>query len=228
MKEQAEKESISAEFCDIHDQGNESPKWTNIDFLITHLVPEVAGGGIPFRRRFKTAFIVHNRSTIIAAAHANGIPAELLAGIAFVEVAGKVPSWKGELFNHRSFRDMFYSGGKKADRTSFGFMSIQIRAAAETLGLDPATLGPEKQIQLAHCLEQDVYSVNMAARHLRMLADHDHFEKIGEDEVKIIAARYNQGTTRTIEQIRKDLSYGNLIVRNWHSLTLMLAGAPVK
>lgn len=212
------------EFCDVRDKGNDSPTWSSFHLAIRYLVPESIGGGAPFRSRFKTAFVIHNRLTIIAAAHANRLPVELVAGVAWVEVAGKPTRAKEELFHYRSIRDMFYSGGKPADRTSFGFMSMQIRAAAETLGIDPSTLKSEKQVQLAMCLEGDAYSINLAAKHLRMLADHDGFAQIGDDEVRVIGARYNQGTQRALEQVKKDLTYGNFIVRNWHAFTIMLSG----
>lgn len=215
-------------FCDVEDKGNNSPQWTNFDLFMRHAVPELMGGGIPYARRFKTAFVVHNRYTIIAAAQKYRLPPELLAGVAWIESGGKPNSWKGEIYNQRIFRDGFYSGGKPADRTSFGFLSMQIHTAAETLGLDPNTLGVEKQIQIALCLEHDTYIIDLAARHLRMLADHDKFDVIGTEEIRVLGARYNQGISRSLEQIKKDLSYGNFIVNNWHSYTLMLSGVTVE
>lgn len=218
-----------SEFCDVNDKGNNSPEWTNVDFMMRHIVPQFMGGGIPYARRFKTAFVVHNRLTIISAANANRLPPELVAGVAWIESGGKPNSWKGSIYNNRLFMDLIYKGGKPANRTSFGFMSMQIHAAAETLGIDPETMGIEKQIDLALCLEQDSYIINLAAKHLRMLADHDNLgENIGTEEARIIGARYNYGTSRTLEQLKTDLSYGNFIVRNWHSYSLMLTGVSVE
>lgn len=218
-----------SEFCNISDKGNSSPKWTNFDFMMRHVIPEFMGGGIPYARKFKTAFVIHNRLTIISAANTNRLPPELVAGVAWIESGGKPNDWKGSIYNFRLFKDLIYSGGKPADRTSFGFMSMQVHAAAETLGIDPNTLGTEKQIQLIHCLEQDTYVIGLAAKHLRMLADYDKLgDSIGIEESRIIGARYNYGTSRTIEQLKTDLSYGNFIVKNWHSYSLMLSGVSVE
>lgn len=42
-------------------------------------------------------------------------------------------------------------------------------------------------------------------------------DKIGIEEPRILGARYNYGTSRTLEQLKTDLLYGNFIVKNWHS-----------
>ncbi|KPY99142.1 Uncharacterized protein ALO94_00540 [Pseudomonas syringae pv. spinaceae] len=69
---------------------------------------------------------------------------------------------------------------------------------------------------LANCLEQDVYNIDLAAKHLRLLADYDKFTSIGMDEVRIIGARYNRGTNPSIEKIKEDTSYGDFIVKRWN------------
>lgn len=45
--------------------------------------------------------------------------------------------------------------------------------------------------ELSQCLEKDFYNIDLAARHLRQLADHDGFQSIGFEEVRVIGARYN-------------------------------------
>ncbi|KPY62238.1 Uncharacterized protein ALO94_01261 [Pseudomonas syringae pv. spinaceae] len=68
---------------------------------------------------------------------------------------------------------------------------------------------------LANCLERDVYNINVVAKHLRMLADHDLFDSFGMDEVRIIGARYNRGMDLSLEEIKRDTRYGNFIVNSW-------------
>lgn len=212
------------EFCDINDKGNNSPAWSNLDFAIRFLVPDSIGHGVKRLSRFKTAFVRHNRMTIIAAAHEYRLPPELLAGVAWIESGGKPNTWKSMIYASRMLIEHEIGQGhlKAANKTSFGFMSMQIRAAAETLGLDSSTLDLAKQQQLAACLETDTYVIRLAAKHLRMLADHDGFDLIGIEEARIVATRYNYGTERTLAQLKTDLKYGNFIIDRWHSYSIML------
>ena len=50
-------------------------------------------------------------------------------------------------------------------RTSFGAVSVQLRTAAQTLGMNPATTTQEQLRTLAHCLEQDVFNIDLVGRH---------------------------------------------------------------
>jgi hypothetical protein len=65
------------------------------------------------------------------------------------------------------------------------------------------------------------------AQHLRQLVDHDGFTAslpvLTEDQVRIVGARYNRGTGRTLEQIRANTSYGDFILKIWARLTDLVA-----
>lgn len=212
------------EFCDINDHGNNSIKWSNVDFTMRYLLPNWLGRDVTRLKRFKEAFVRHNRMTIIAAANEFRLPPELLAGVAWVESGGKPNTWKSMIFATRIVVEHDIGPGhiKESRKTSFGFMSMQVKTAAETLGIDPDTMDLGRQHQLIACLETDTYSIRLAARHLRMLADHDGFDTVGIEEARIVATRYNYGTARTVAQIKTDLRYGNFIAERWHSYTLML------
>ncbi|KPC27370.1 Uncharacterized protein AC496_2730 [Pseudomonas savastanoi pv. glycinea] len=83
------------------------------------------------------------------------------------------------------------------------------------MGLDAEEMQISQLRSLANCIENDVYNIDIAAKHLRMLADHDHFTSIGMDEVRVTGARYNRGTGLSLEEIKKDTRYGNFIVTHW-------------
>jgi hypothetical protein len=103
-------------------------------------------------------------------------------------------------------------------RTSFGAVSMQLRTAAQTLGLNPATTTQEQLRTLATCLEQDVYNITVVAQHLRQLIDLDKLQGVppalSADAIRVLGARYNRGMGLSLRQIRTNTSYGDFIVRN--------------
>lgn len=75
---------------------------------------------------------------------------------------------------------------------------------------------------LSHCLERDVYNIALTAKHLRMLADHDHFVSIGLEEARVIGARYNRGVELSLDKIMQNTRYGDFIVKNWLRFTQLM------
>lgn len=212
---------------------NNSPVWSAID-VVRWKMPERLGGGIPYIQNFKDGWVRHNKSLIRSNATTYRMPAELLAGVCWIEVGGDPNFIDGVAFEVRAFD---WSGPEWVDRnmtvtrnpstTSFGAVSIQLRAAAETMGINPATMSNSQLRTLAGCLQRDVFNINIVARHLRMLIDHDHLQTANSsdltmDQVRIVGARYNRGVGLSLEQIRRNMSYGNFIVRIWDRLTNLL------
>jgi hypothetical protein len=213
----------------------ESPKWGLIDLMRWKLLPEAAGGGDAFLFKFKDAWVRHNRAAIKSAAAAQAIPPELLAGTAWIEVGGD-PTFVDRLaFEVRSFD---WSGPKWVDehltitkppaKTSFGSVSIQLRTAAQTLGLDVANMSSSELTHLATSLEKDAYNLTVVAKHLRQLLEHDFPGGDGRtltpEQIKVVGARYNRGMGLSLEQIRKNLSYGEALLKRWDRMTGLLAG----
>ena len=68
-------------------------------------------------------------------------------------------------------------------------------------------------------MQKDVFNIEIAARHLRQLIDHDGLQKessfLTMDDVRIVGARYNRGIGLSLEEIKKNTSYGDFIVRFW-------------
>jgi hypothetical protein len=86
-----------------------------------------------------------------------------LAGIAWNEVGGTPDFFDHVAFPIRSFDwsgpavlDRNLTITKDPDRTSFGSVSVQLRVAAETLGLDIRRLGFIEKEKLAQALSNDI------------------------------------------------------------------------
>lgn len=202
---------------------NSSPTWGVLDLFLWKLIPEKFGGGKGYIQKFKDAWVKHNKHTILRAAGTNRLPVELLAGVCWIEVGGDPNFIDRVAFEVRAFD---WSGPSVIDKsltvtriptkTSFGSVSIQLRTAAQTLGMDPMEMTNGELRNLANCLQRDVYNIDTVARHLRLLADHDKFSSpLTMGQVRIVGARYNRGIGLSIDQLKENTSYGNFIVNNW-------------
>lgn len=209
-----------------------SPSWGIMDILIWKLVPETFGGRVRYIQRFKDAWVSHNGLNIRMASLAYKLPEELLAGVCWIEVAGD-PNFIDKIaFEVRSFDwsgpefiDKKFTVTNPPDKTSFGFVSIQLRTAAATLGLDVRKMTTSQLRMLADCIERDSYNIRLVARHLRQLADYDRLPStLRKEESKIIGARYHRGIKPTLEEIKRNTSYGDFIVRNWQKFHRLVWG----
>lgn len=204
------------EFCDTG--SNSSPTWGLLDVLMWKVVPEPLGGGRTYIQRFKDAWIVHNKLIIKAAALKYTLPVELVAGVCWIEAGGDPNFIDRVAFEVRAFDHIGNFSTvitNQPSKTSFGWVSIQLKTAALTIGLDPDQMDVSQLRSLSYCLERDVYNIDLAAKHLRMLADHDGFTSIGLDEVRVIGARYNRGMDLSLDKIKDNTRYGDFIVKNW-------------
>jgi len=215
------------------DTSNETPTWGLIDLFVWKVLPERCGGGRQYIQRFKDAWVRQNKAHIMASANKYQLPPELLAGVCWIEVGGDPNFIDTVAVNVRSFD---WSGPNWVDRnltithhpsrTSFGAVSIQLRTAAQTMGLDPSTMSYAQISALAKCLQRDVFNIEIVARHLNQLAHRDGIQgslpALSMDQVRIIGARYNRGSGLSLEQIRQNTSYGNFIVNHWQRFTGLL------
>ncbi len=127
------------------------------------------------------------------------------------------------------FRAMSWSGpewvdehitiASKPEKTSFGAVSMQLRTAAKTLGLDETKMDNSQLRELENYLQHDVFNIKLAARHRYQLAEKDGFQvslpHLTEEQIRIIEARYNRGISLSLEKIKQDTSYGDFIINNW-------------
>ncbi len=214
-------------------ESNNSSTWGLVDLVAWKIVPRRFGGGIPYIQKFKDAWVRHNKDLIKRAATKQNIPPELLAGVCWIEVGGDPNFIDRVAFETRSFD---WSGPDWVDRnltitknpvkTSFGSVSMQLGTAAHTLGIDPSTLSASQVRGLANCLEKDAFNINIVAKHLRQLIDHDNLQGnlplLTMDEIRIVGARYNRGIGLSLENIKKNTRYGDFIVKFWPRFTNLL------
>nr|AAT96171.1 hypothetical protein [Pseudomonas viridiflava] len=210
-------------FCGTESNG--SPTWGGLDLFIWKVVPERLGGGRSYIQRFKSAWVIHNKRFITAAAVRNSLPVELLAGVCWIETGGDPNfidriAFEVRVFDHIGNLPTTITNAPA--KTSFGWVSIQLRAAALTIGVNPENLSSSQLRTLSNCLEQDIFNIDLAAKHLRMLADHDQFRSIGLEEARVIGARYNRGMELPLAKIKENTSYGNFIVSNWSAFNRLM------
>ncbi|HCL5253738.1 TPA: hypothetical protein N2G30_003931 [Salmonella enterica] len=205
---------------------NHSPVWGVTEFLFWKLAPKKWGGGVPYGRHFKDGWIKHNHSQITSAANTYHLPDALLAGVCWIEVGGdptivdtlafevRVIDWAGP-----EWIDEHFTVSYPPEKTSFGAVSMQLRTAARTLGLDEKKMDASQLRELANCLQQDVFNIQLVAKHLYQLAERDNFQSslpyLTEEQIRVIGARYNRGVALSLEEIKKDTSYGDFIIKNW-------------
>ena len=212
---------------------NGSPSWGVLDLAMWKLVPERFSGGKAYIQGYKDAWVRHNRALIKSNAAKQRFPAELLAGVCWIEVGGDPSFIDSVAFNVRAFD---WSGPDWVDRnmtitrqpwrTSFGPVSMQLGTAAHTMGLDAKTMPMAQLSALANCLQKDLFNIELVAQHLRQLIDQDGLQtrppELSPDAVKVAGARYNRGQGLSLEDIRRNTSYGDFILGRWSRLTALL------
>lgn len=150
---------------------------------------------------FKLRWIKDNKEVIQAAAAQYGIPATVLAGIAYKEVGGKpmvlddAADWA-----RRNLPSWILPGrvGGDPDKTSYGPMAVQVRRAAESLGYDPSKLSEQQRNEIVASLKNPRENIFIAAKHVSDLKKSSTFalvdpEAMTADQGQELAARYNGG-----------------------------------
>ena len=216
----SKKEGITAAHAQIKtyaEQWKDVPeyKWTMGD-----IAKWKTTGGEKFIHQEKLGFIKNYKDVILDAAEKYDIPPILLAGVAYIEYGG-APMWIDDAAN--SVRSFDWSGPewvdkhltitKNPDLTSFGNMSIQVRRALEMLGYDAST---SKRDDVIDSLKDPIQNIYLAASHLNILRNIDFKGKskndLTENEIKIIASRYNLGPDIALNSIVPE--YGDRIYNN--------------
>jgi hypothetical protein len=162
---------------------------------------------------FKKQWVKGYNDVIKAAAKENDLPEYLVAGVAYIEVGGD-PLWIDDIaYNIRKN----IPTGKKADRTSFGNISMQIGTAAETLRYSPDKITEVQREAIISSLKDPRQNIFMAAKHLSDLRNIDfkgvEAKQLTEDQVKVIGTRFNRGGGLSLQSIMKNLSYGEFIIK---------------
>jgi len=103
-----------------------------------------------------------------------------------------------------------------------GDVSIQLRRAAEAAGLDFNQLDKKQRDELVACLSDEDVNIAFVARHLAQLKQIDKQCFTEDETLRILGARYNRGPHWSLDQIRANTSYGDMIVKKKAELKAML------
>jgi hypothetical protein len=214
--------------------GRPPANWSTWDFIRWKALPERLGGDPDRLRRFKDGWVREHAKTIRELATQYRLPPVLLGGVAWIEVGGD-PGWIDQAaFAVRRFD---HSGDpwlepltvtKEPHLTSMGNVSIQVRRAAQILGMDPGKLTSEQLDEVATCLADDGSNLHMVAVHLRQLADIDapRTDFLSDEQIRIVGARYNRGPDLSLERIRANTSYGDFILKQREHILGLLGVTP--
>ncbi|MGW6980395.1 hypothetical protein ACWGE1_13240 [Streptomyces sp. NPDC054932] len=171
--------------------------------------------------REKAEWISRNKEILRAAAQHAGLPEELVAGIAWNEIAGQ-PGYADDITDHlRHTADFPLSPvtpenlpsrlGGVPDQTSFGPIAIQLRRGAEVLGYDPEHLTEEQRALIEESLQDHRQNAFIAAGFLAQIKAETAYADVPADQLtdaqmREIAARYNGGP---YWQSQKAQNYGD-------------------
>lgn len=217
-------------YCAEHPTPDKSWDWTYWDVVVWKVLPVRIGGNPNRLRAYKDAWVHAHRDSITRLAALYSLPPELLAGVAWIELGGKPYSSKLLVYDARRFD---HSGDplvepltitKKPAMTSVGPIAIQLRRAAQTIGVDYDSLNSDDKDRLVQCLLNGDSNLAIVARHLWLLKEIDFpgQSNIGPDEIRIIGARYNRGPDLPLAKIKLDTSYGDFIVKRMDKLRDLL------
>ncbi|AFZ26635.1 hypothetical protein Cylst_4557 [Cylindrospermum stagnale PCC 7417] len=204
-------------------------EWTTLD-LIKWKFPKL--GEPNYIHDFKKQWVRGYRQVIKSAATQFNLPEVLVGGVAYNEVGGD-PLWIDDIAH--AIRTFDHSAdpllepltiNKKPELTSFGNLSTQVRRAAETLGYEPEKLSNEQERMIIDSLKDPKQGIFIAVGHLAELRDIDFPGKgaaqMTLDDIKVTATRYNRGSHLSIEQIKRNLIYGEAIINKYQQLIALL------
>ncbi|MFD7258484.1 hypothetical protein [Streptomyces sp. NPDC059874] len=208
-----------------------SPQLRDIRMQVAGLPGDAADTfwGAPDGDKEKAAWIAQNKEILRAAARHAGLPEELVAGIAWKEIAGQ-PGFADNAvdFARRSADDTPWGLfpitaenlpsrlGGNVDETSFGPIAIQLRRGAEVLGYDPEHLTERQQHVVQGALQDPKQNAFIAAGFLAQIKAETRYAGVPADQLtpaqmQEIAARYNGGP---YWESVKGQNYGNEFVDN--------------
>lgn len=168
-------------------------------------------------------WISANKELIRAAAKETGLPAGLIASIAWKEVAGK-PYFLDDAAEaaraHPQLTAAFLpdSFDRDRDKTSYGPMSVQLRRGAEVLGYDPSSLSEQQRDEVRSALKDPAQNIFVASKYLQNLKAESDFAAVPADQMtsgqcQELAARYNGGPHWHNEQAQ---TYGRDVMGLWN------------
>lgn len=145
-------------------------------------------------KQLKLDWIKNYGPVIEAAAYEYGIPAEVLAGVVYMEVGGK-PMWMDDAVDWARQHNL-YPGNP--DDTSYGPLAVQVDTAATALGYDSDNLSDKQRDEIISSLKDPKQNIMITAKVLADGKDATDFATtdpgaMTADQGRHLAAVYNGG-----------------------------------
>ncbi len=199
-----------------------SVEWTNWDCIQWMTLGD---GKNEFIHKKKLEFINHYKDVIKDASREYGLPELLIAGVVYKEYGGDPMFVDDGLYSERyaiqKIEDMInydLISNKDKDLTSFGNVSIQVRRAWESLDYEKEEVSDSLKSEIIHSLKDPLENIYISSKHISDLRDMQYPDKtreeLEEDEIRVIATRYNRGPDLSLEELMNNTSYGNQILEN--------------
>lgn len=191
-------------FTDLHQQIIDLYGPKNIDGATWDTVDSAIWlAGLGDEHGAKLQFVRDYKSIINVAAYQYGIPAELLAGIAYKEFGGK-PMWLDDLadWTRQNLPDWMRPAWTPVDgppdNTSYGPLAIQVDTAAQALGYDAEHLADFQREAIIASLKDPEQCIMIAAKVLHDAKQATDFALVEpadmtEAQIHQLAAVYNGG-----------------------------------
>ncbi|MDY0971369.1 hypothetical protein [Siccibacter turicensis] len=235
---------VNKPYCKVDAFG--FPAFTGWDTLRYKLLPNslLFLTGDYYLWAYKAVYLKYNNKAIVNAAREENIPVLLLAGVAIAEAGGAPDRFKSAVVSpfRQLIIDTFRQDNSASNATSVGLIAMQLRVAAEIIGLDSATLTLSQQHQLATCLMSNEFNIRVVAKHLKELVIFDNpgikdTVHLTDEQIIIAASRYNRGIQRSHADFiaslhvekgnssREYTSYGRRIIEKRNSIMKIMGAS---
>lgn len=111
---------------------------------------------------------------------------------------------------------------RNPDLTSFGNVSIQVRRAWESLGYRKSEVSDSIKQDIINSLKNPVEKIYISTKHISDLRDLQYpdmsAKEFTDEEILVVATRYNRGPDLSLEAIKQDTSYGARIINNQEAI----------
>lgn len=215
------------------------PAWTTFDAARAQLERMFSSDGTSTTlARYKNNWVQGYSDVLQAEATRNNLPAWMLGSVAWTEVGGDPP-----VLDQLAFWGRFalqtqpevphlwgeYSFDtpdvELANLTSFGPIQMQVRRAAVELDKDPNSLTFRDRVEITEKLIDPETNIALAASHLGRIRDQvapgKTADQLTNDEIRIIASKYNIGLERSNQDALSN-SYGQAVLNKRDQISGLL------